>query len=68
MVGTCVGEGNNDNLFWVDTPYGCQDGYALLTSDNWAVLCPPAEEVALISPAISDNLPTLSDATRTGKI
>ena len=51
---------------WVDKPYGCQDGHALLTNSSWGILCPPVEEAALISPAVSESLPTLTDAPRIG--
>jgi len=49
-------------------PYGCQDGHALLTNSSWGILCPPVEEVALRSPVVSESLPTLSDATRIGRV
>ena len=47
-------------LSFKGTPYGCSDGYAVVTDSNWTLLCPPTEEVVLQSSlVINDELPDI---------
>ena len=73
MVGACIAFNRDLKqiavlYLHVDTPYGCQDGHALLTNSSWTVLCPPSKEVALRSLAVSDNMPVLTNAARIGNL
>ena len=56
------------NLF-AGSLYNCSDHRAIVTDSNWAVLCPPTEEVASQSLSlINDELPRLSPSKEIGNI
>ena len=48
--------------------YGCQDGHAVITSDNWIMSCPPTDEVVSQSPLVYNELPVIPPTAELGKI
>ena len=52
---------------WLDEKYECQDGHALDTENNLAVLCPPHDEVISRNPSVLNSIPSLSPSTTIGK-
>ena len=49
-----------------DKNYECRDGHALITDNNWVLLCPPNEEVVPRSSSVSNRIPSLSPSTTVG--
>ena len=52
---------------YLDENYQCEDGHALITDDNWALFCPPNEEVVSRSTMVLNMAPVLSPSVTIGK-
>jgi len=48
--------------------YGCQDGHAVITGDDWIMSCPPTDEVASRSPIVYNELPNVTTYREIGKV
>ena len=45
---------------WAGKKYECEDGHALITDNNWMLLCPPNEEIISRSPSVLKSSLSLS--------
>ena len=52
---------------WVDGKYECKDGHALITDDDWVMLCSPNEEIISRSSSVQDKTPSLSPSKFVGE-
>ena len=50
-----------------DKKYECEDGHALITDNNWVLLCPPNEKIVSRSPSVLNRIPSLSPSTTVGE-
>ena len=48
----------------IGMPYACGEANSVITEQNWLILCPSANKVALQSPHILQDLLTLSTNTK----
>ena len=59
---------NINNLCeWTDEKYECEDGHALITDNNWVLLCPPIDEIVSVSPSVLNTMPSLSPSITVGE-
>ena len=50
-----------------DKNYQCEDGRALITDNNWVLLCPPNDEIVVRSSSVLNTKPALSSSTIVGE-
>ena len=55
------------HMKWKDENYQCDDGHALITDNNWVLLCPPNDEIVSLSPMVLNEIPSLSPSIAIGE-